>query len=114
MSTIDSLKSILTQSALDACKTVNKDPHPTPNEFDADVCNYLADNRAPFRKFPEPFLCLVGISRYYTLDENKMDLFAFIRHADPTKVKIGEREVREGEVPLLQLTWGRVIPLAGV
>ncbi|GJW24445.1 hypothetical protein Tco_0038256 [Tanacetum coccineum] len=31
-------------------KTVNKDPHPTPNEFDTDVCNYLADNRAPFRK----------------------------------------------------------------
>ncbi|GJT56316.1 hypothetical protein Tco_0991370 [Tanacetum coccineum] len=95
-------------------KTVNKDPYPTPDEFDADVCNYLADNRAPFRKFPEPFLCLVGISRYYTLDENKMDLFAFIHHADPTKVKIGEREVRKGEVPLLELTRGRVIPLAGV
>ncbi|GJX68407.1 hypothetical protein Tco_0304134 [Tanacetum coccineum] len=106
-------------------KTVSKDPHPTPNEFDADVCNYLADNRAPFRKFPEPFLCLVGISRYYTSDEDsyptfwadedeEMDLFAFIRHADPTKVKIGERKVREGEVSLLELTRERVILLAGV
>ncbi|GJY70463.1 gypsy type transposase [Tanacetum coccineum] len=44
----------------------------------------------------------------------EMYLLAFIHHADPTKVEIGEREVREGEVPLLQLTWGRVIPLAGV
>ncbi|GJY97625.1 hypothetical protein Tco_0514535 [Tanacetum coccineum] len=106
-------------------KTVNKDPHPTPNEFDADVCNYLADNRALFKKFPEPFLCLVGISRYYTSDEDsyltfwadedeEMDLFAFIRHADPTKVKIGERKVREGEVSLLELTRERVILLVGV
>ncbi|GKF69056.1 hypothetical protein Tco_0198735, partial [Tanacetum coccineum] len=32
---------------------------------------------------------------------------------DSTKVWIGEREVAEGEVPLLQLTSGRVVPLAG-
>nr|GEV03441.1 transposase (putative), gypsy type [Tanacetum cinerariifolium] len=106
-------------------KTVNKDPHPTHDEFDTDVCNYLADNCAPLRKFLEPFLCLVGISRYHTLDEDsyptfwadedeEMDLFAFIRHAYPTKVKIGEREVREGEVSLLELTRKRVILLAGV
>ncbi|GKF13147.1 hypothetical protein Tco_0051073, partial [Tanacetum coccineum] len=43
-----------------------------------------------------------------------MDLFAFINHADPTKVQIGEREVAVGEIPLLQLTRGRVVPLAGV
>ncbi|GJT00161.1 gypsy type transposase [Tanacetum coccineum] len=105
-------------------KTLRKDPHPTPIEFNADVCNYLADNHAPFRKLLEPFLCFVGISRYYDLDENcyptfwanvdEMDMFAFINHADPTKVRIGEREVTEGEVPLLQLTRGRVVPLAGV
>nr|GEU59950.1 hypothetical protein [Tanacetum cinerariifolium] len=40
-----------------------------------------------------------------------MDLFAFIHYADPTKVLIGEREVRDGEVPLLKLT---AVPLAGV
>ncbi|GJY95874.1 hypothetical protein Tco_0512235 [Tanacetum coccineum] len=89
------------------------------------MCNYLAVNPAPFRKFLEPFLCFVGISRYYELDDNcyptfltddddEMDLFAFIHHADPTKVQIWEREVREGEVPLLELTRGRVVPLAGV
>nr|GEU38464.1 transposase (putative), gypsy type [Tanacetum cinerariifolium] len=94
-------------------KTLRKDPHPTPDELDANGCDYLADNPAPFRKLPEPFLCFVGISRYYDLDENcyptfwaEMDLFAFINHAYPTKVRIGEREVGEREVPLLQLTRG--------
>ncbi|GJS13775.1 hypothetical protein Tco_0408247 [Tanacetum coccineum] len=167
MGTIDSMKSILTQSALDVLcekfhipdtvhpklpgrndriqnsptiklvdasifplvfpwhtnKTLRNDPHPTPVEFNADLCEYLANNPAPFKKFSEPFLCL---SRYYDLDENcystfwtdddeggcalfaffdllscysiclfslyaKMDLFAFINHVDPTKVRIGER-----------------------
>ncbi|GKB93504.1 hypothetical protein Tco_0979641, partial [Tanacetum coccineum] len=43
-----------------------------------------------------------------------MDLFAFIHHANPTKVKIGEREIREGEIPLLELTKDRVVSLNGV
>ncbi|GJW07227.1 hypothetical protein Tco_1569650 [Tanacetum coccineum] len=65
------------------------------------------------------------ISRYYDLDENyypnfwanndeDMFLFAFINHADPTKVRIGEREVAEGDVSLLRLTRGRVVPLASM
>ncbi|GKA89816.1 hypothetical protein Tco_0811628 [Tanacetum coccineum] len=105
-------------------KTLRKNPHPTPAEFIADVCNYLADNPAPFRKFPKPFLCFVGISRYYELDNNCYPTFltdddedglvSFIHHADPTKVRIGEKEFKEGEVPLLELTKGRVVPLVGV
>nr|GEX14672.1 hypothetical protein [Tanacetum cinerariifolium] len=43
-----------------------------------------------------------------------MDLFAFIHHADPTKVKAGEREVSDEEVPLLELTKDRIVSLAGV
>ncbi|GJR61460.1 hypothetical protein Tco_1503622 [Tanacetum coccineum] len=89
-------------------KTLRKDPPPLPIEYNTDVCDYLATNLAPFKKFSEPFLCFVGISRYYTLDEGcyptywddedqEIDLFAFIHHANPTKVRIGEREVREGE-----------------
>ncbi|GJT39238.1 hypothetical protein Tco_0939103 [Tanacetum coccineum] len=96
-------------------KTLKKD-HPTPNDFNAEVCDFLATHPAPFQKFSESFLCLVGISRYYELDNNvyPMDLFAFINHVDPTKVRIGEREVREGEVLLLESTRGRVVSLAGV
>ncbi|GKE89208.1 hypothetical protein Tco_1566683, partial [Tanacetum coccineum] len=122
-------------------KTLRKDPHPTPAEFNTDVCNYLAANLSPFRTFLEPFLCLVGINRYYELDDNfyptfltdddegecsllasfyffsfvtVFDLFSFIHHADPTKVWVGEREVQEGEALLLELTKGLVVLLAGV
>nr|GEV24271.1 hypothetical protein [Tanacetum cinerariifolium] len=42
-----------------------------------------------------------------------MDLVAFIHHTDPTKVRIREREVREGEVPLIELTMRHVVLLAG-
>nr|GEX50838.1 hypothetical protein [Tanacetum cinerariifolium] len=41
-----------------------------------------------------------------------MDLLAVIHHADPTKVRIGEKHVGEGEVPLLKLTRGRAVSLA--
>nr|GEU72623.1 putative transposase (putative), gypsy type [Tanacetum cinerariifolium] len=75
---------------------------------------------APFHKYPEPFLCLVGISRYYTIDEDAypeflgdndegMNLLAFIRTADPTKVKVAERQ--QDEPRLLESTVGRVVPL---
>nr|GEV27605.1 hypothetical protein [Tanacetum cinerariifolium] len=40
-----------------------------------------------------------------------MDLFAFIRHADPTKVRIGERDLSEHEVKLLKMTEGHIVSL---
>ncbi|GKA79746.1 hypothetical protein Tco_0786342 [Tanacetum coccineum] len=80
--------------------------------------------RGSVPEIPESFLCLVGITCYYDLDDNvypifltdageEMDLFAFIRQADPTKVRIGERQIEEGLFLLLKSTRGRVIPLAG-
>ncbi|GKD13679.1 gypsy type transposase [Tanacetum coccineum] len=86
-------------------KILSKDPPPKLSQYDTEACDFLRTHTAPFQKFPEPFLCWVGISRYYTLDENcyltfwdgEMDLFAFIRHSDPTKVQIGERDLAEGE-----------------
>ncbi|GJX17002.1 hypothetical protein Tco_0217834 [Tanacetum coccineum] len=45
--------------------------------------------------------------------ESEMDLFSFIHHADPTKMRIDKRQIEEGQVPLLESTEGRVIPLAG-
>ncbi|GKC36154.1 gypsy type transposase, partial [Tanacetum coccineum] len=75
--------------------------------------------------FPEEFLCLVGLSRHYTLDEETyprfldkdgedMDIFAFIHTPDPTKVKIVMRERREDEPQLLDTTVGRTVPLLPV
>nr|GEV78740.1 hypothetical protein [Tanacetum cinerariifolium] len=40
-----------------------------------------------------------------------MDLFAFIRHSDPTKVRIEERDLAEKEVKLLKITEGRTVSL---
>nr|GEW21491.1 hypothetical protein [Tanacetum cinerariifolium] len=44
--------------------------------------------------------------------DTEMDLVAFIRHSDPTKVQIGERELEEREVKLLKMTEGRTMPLS--
>nr|GEW99269.1 transposase (putative), gypsy type [Tanacetum cinerariifolium] len=84
-------------------KSLRKDPHPTPVEFNTDMCNFLADNPALFWKLLEPFLCFIG---------TKMDLFAFIHHADPTEVNVEEREVMDEEVLLLELTKDRIVSLA--
>ncbi|GJX43219.1 hypothetical protein Tco_0259895 [Tanacetum coccineum] len=96
-------------------KILSKDPPPKLSQYDTEACDFLRTYTAPFQKFLEPFLCWIGISRYYTLDENcyptfwdggeEMDLFAFIRHSNPTKVLIKE-------VKLLTLTEGRVVSLA--
>ncbi|GKC61172.1 hypothetical protein Tco_1088770 [Tanacetum coccineum] len=61
-------------------------------------------------------------NRNYTLDEDtypqflrdndeEMDLFSFIRTADPTKLRVGERQRAEDELKLLDTTVGRVVPL---
>ncbi|GJT74399.1 hypothetical protein Tco_1041124 [Tanacetum coccineum] len=43
-----------------------------------------------------------------------MDLLSFIQIADPTKVRIGERQRAKGEQKLLDTTVGRVVPLLPV
>ncbi|GKA83365.1 hypothetical protein Tco_0804960, partial [Tanacetum coccineum] len=43
-----------------------------------------------------------------------LGMFAFIQVADPTKVKVGEREYAEEEARLLDSTVGRVVPLLPV
>ncbi|GKD54800.1 hypothetical protein Tco_1288187, partial [Tanacetum coccineum] len=78
-----------------------RDPAPKATNFSAQDYAILVDHPSPFRKFPEEFLCLVGLSRHYTLDEKTylsfvdrdgedMDIFAFIRTLDRTKVKVVE------------------------
>ncbi|GJR88617.1 hypothetical protein Tco_0212628 [Tanacetum coccineum] len=110
-------------------KSVSKDPFPQSTEFNAEHYASLVAYPAPFHKYPEPFLCLVGMSRYYTLDENTypeflyengeggcciMDLLSFVHTADPTKVRIGERQRGEDEPKLLDTIVGRVVSLLPV
>ncbi|GJX90908.1 hypothetical protein Tco_0344234 [Tanacetum coccineum] len=103
-------------------KNVTRDPAPLAADFNAQDYATLVAHPSLFRKFPEEFLCLVGLSRDYTLDEETypwffhkngedIDLFAFIHTPDPTKVKVVEREQVKDEPLLLQITVGRTVPL---
>ncbi|GKC80982.1 hypothetical protein Tco_1136699 [Tanacetum coccineum] len=97
-------------------KNVSRDRFQKPTEFNADDYAVLVAHPAPFWKFPEPFLYLVGMSRNYTLDE---DTYLIFLHgdgtvADPTKVKVGERERVEEEAKLLDFAIGRVVLLLPV
>ncbi|GKC95000.1 hypothetical protein Tco_1160442 [Tanacetum coccineum] len=104
-------------------KSVSTNPVPKSSEFNAEHYASLVAYPDPFHKFPEPFLCLVGISLHYTLDENtypafqhdndevEMDLLSFIQTANPTKVRVGERKHDEDEPKLLDATVGRVVQL---
>ncbi|GJU16570.1 hypothetical protein Tco_1144536 [Tanacetum coccineum] len=107
-------------------KHVTRDPAPVVVDFNAQDYATLVALPSPFRKFPEAFLCLVGLSRYYPLDEEtypwfcirtekvEMDIFAFIHTPDPTKVKIFERERNEDKLLLMVTTIGCTIPLLPV
>nr|GEU54234.1 hypothetical protein [Tanacetum cinerariifolium] len=103
-------------------KGVPKDPFPKSFEFNAKHFATLVTLPAPFHEYPEPFICLVGISRYYTLDEDaypeflgdndeEIDLLSFIRTENPTKVRVAERRRVENEPRLLESTVGCVVPL---
>ncbi|GKF24298.1 hypothetical protein Tco_0076620, partial [Tanacetum coccineum] len=77
-------------------------------------CGILAQLCRPFPKSSqynvEHYAALVAIRLLFI----KMDLFAFIRTADPTKVRIGERQRGEDEPKLLDTTVGRTVPLLPV
>ncbi|GKC22772.1 hypothetical protein Tco_1024922 [Tanacetum coccineum] len=112
---------------MDGCLSVSAlinllDPAPVAADFNEQDYATLVAHPPPFRKFPEEFMCLVGLSHHYTLDEETyprfldkdgedMDIFAFIHTPDPTKVKVVERERREDEPQLLETTVGRTVPL---
>nr|GEU90165.1 RNA-directed DNA polymerase, eukaryota [Tanacetum cinerariifolium] len=56
-------------------KNVTRDPAPIAADFNAQDYATLVAHPSLFRKFPEELLCLVGLSRHYTLDEETYLLF---------------------------------------
>ncbi|GJX00497.1 hypothetical protein Tco_0184410 [Tanacetum coccineum] len=89
-----------------------KDRAPAPSEYNVEHVNTLIAQASPFLWFPKEFLCWVGISRNYLLNKDtyprfeyengeEMDLNAFIRTADPRKVRIVERARAENEGPIV-------------
>ncbi|GJS51133.1 hypothetical protein Tco_0624495 [Tanacetum coccineum] len=102
--------------------TIVKDRAPAPSEYNIEHINTLIAHASPFLRFPEEFLCWVGISRNYLLnkdtyprfeyeDGEEMDLNAFIRTADPRKVKIVERARVENEIPIVTVAKHRTVTL---
>nr|GEW93010.1 hypothetical protein [Tanacetum cinerariifolium] len=100
----------------DSDANVSRDPFPISIEFNADNYDVLVAHPAAFQVVSEPFLCLVGMSRYYTLDEDTYSSFLHDDKTveDPTKVKVVERERAKGEAKLLDSTVDRVVPLLPV
>ncbi|GJR89908.1 hypothetical protein Tco_0213919 [Tanacetum coccineum] len=85
---------------------LEKDPAPHLTARQEQAVQTLSSNKAPFRRYPECFLALVGLSPYYPFGENTypaferpdgtdMGLLDYIRTADPRKVQTVE--VRKGE-----------------
>ncbi|GJU90800.1 hypothetical protein Tco_1303223 [Tanacetum coccineum] len=92
--------------------------HPTAPGRDRTITQFpegkvLSSNKAPFRRYPECFLALVGLSPYYPFGENTypaferpdktdMGLLDYIRTADPRKVQAVEVQKGEEQVTLLE------------
>ncbi|GKB64622.1 hypothetical protein Tco_0920808, partial [Tanacetum coccineum] len=95
--------------------TLEKDPAPHLTARQEQTVRLLENNKAPFRRYPECFLCLVGLSPYYPFDENTypafkrsdgtdMGLLDFIKTADPWKVQAVEVQKKNDQVKLLEST----------
>ncbi|GJR07449.1 hypothetical protein Tco_0790101 [Tanacetum coccineum] len=107
---------------------LEKDPAPHLTACQEQTVRLLENNKAPFRRYPKCFLCLVGLSPYYPFDENtysaferteetEMGLLDFIKTADPRKVQAVEVQKKDDQVKLLESTshcfMSLVTPAAG-
>ncbi|GJU56020.1 hypothetical protein Tco_1229734 [Tanacetum coccineum] len=57
--------------------TLEKDPAPHLTTRQEQAVKLLESHKAPFRRYPECFLCLVGLSPYYPFDENSYPAFEY-------------------------------------
>ncbi|GKD96691.1 hypothetical protein Tco_1380588 [Tanacetum coccineum] len=107
---------------------LEKDPAPHLTARQEQTVKLLESHTAPFRRYPECFLCLVGLSLYYPFDDNSypaferpdetdMGLLDFIKTVDPRKVRAVEVQKGDDQVTLLESTrhcfMPLVIPAAG-
>ncbi|GJS14121.1 hypothetical protein Tco_0408593 [Tanacetum coccineum] len=101
---------------------LEKDPTPYLTTRQEQAVKLLESHKDPFRRYPECFLCLVGLSPYYPFDENsypafeypdgtEMCLFDFIKTADPRKVQAVEVQNGADQVKLLDCTEHCFMPL---
>ncbi|GKB34508.1 hypothetical protein Tco_0879450 [Tanacetum coccineum] len=90
---------------------LEKDPAPHLTARQEQAVQVLSSNKAPFRRYSECFLALVGLSPYYPFgentypaferpDETDMGLLDYIRTDDPRKVQAVEVRKEEEQVTL--------------
>nr|GFD08705.1 transposase (putative), gypsy type [Tanacetum cinerariifolium] len=99
--------------------SVVKDPLPLDEAVDLPCVELLNENRTLIRKYPETFLCLMGLSHsfietdvYLTFlcdNDEEIGLLDFVKSTDPFKVKVGEQNLTDNEVPLKTEIEDRVI-----
>ncbi|GJZ72637.1 hypothetical protein Tco_0636783 [Tanacetum coccineum] len=99
--------------------SIVKDLLPVDEAVDLPCMELLNENRTLIRKYPETFLCFMGLCRSFTKtdvhptllhdNDEEMGLLDFVKSDDPFKVKVGERTLAENEVPLITETEDRVI-----
>ncbi|GJV35327.1 leucine-rich repeat, cysteine-containing subtype protein [Tanacetum coccineum] len=129
MSTIRDIKSKLNKKALDALCTKYHIPasvHPCLPGSDKSILQSpdgkigvysqffnFANYRLPLSQFLVDVLghFRIHLSQLSIFGAAKMDLFAFIRHFDPTKVRVGKRNLADSELKLLKMTEGRTVAL---
>ncbi|GKC58179.1 hypothetical protein Tco_1085777 [Tanacetum coccineum] len=107
---------------------LEKDSTPRLTVRQDQTVKLLESHKAPFRRYSECFLCLMGLSPYYPFDENSypafeypngsdMGLFDFIKTVDPRKVQAVEVQKGDDQVTLLESIrhcfMPLVIPAAG-
>ncbi|GKF32933.1 hypothetical protein Tco_0106133 [Tanacetum coccineum] len=56
---------------------LEKDPVPHLTARQEQTVKLLESHKAPFRRYPECFLCLVGLSPYYPFDKNSYPAFEY-------------------------------------
>ncbi|GJS93992.1 hypothetical protein Tco_0800960 [Tanacetum coccineum] len=92
---------------------LEKDSAPHLTARQEQTVRLLENNKAPFRHYPECFLCLVGLSPYYPFDENTYP--AFERpdgtDSDPRRVQAVEVQKKDDQVKLLESTSHCFMPL---
>ncbi|GKB98431.1 hypothetical protein Tco_0984568 [Tanacetum coccineum] len=107
---------------------LEKDSAPHLTARQEQTVKLLESHKAPFCRYPECFLCLVGLSPYYPFDKNSYPAFErpdgtdiglldFIKTADPRKVWAVEVQKGDDQMTLLENTrrcfMPLVIPAAG-
>ncbi|GJW85703.1 hypothetical protein Tco_0158848 [Tanacetum coccineum] len=101
---------------------LEKDSAPLLTARQEETVRLLESHKAPFRRYPECFLCQVGLSKYYPFDDNSypayeysngsdMGLLDFIQTADPRKVRAVEVQKGADQVTLLESTKDCFMPL---